>query len=94
MFDLLPEPDFSPVLAEFHRVLRPGGRVVIVNLGEPQHAASRVWTLIYAINPKWLGGCRPVTLAPYLEAAGFTDVTRETLSQLTFPSEILTARKA
>ena len=32
MFDLLPEADFGRVLGEFHRVLRPSGRLVLANL--------------------------------------------------------------
>src|SRR4029453_446611 len=34
MFDLLPEKDFAPVLSEFRRVLRPGGRLVVVNMAQ------------------------------------------------------------
>jgi ubiquinone/menaquinone biosynthesis C-methylase UbiE len=94
MFDLLPEQDFAPVLHEFRRVLRPGGRIALVNLAEPERIASRLWTAIYRINPKWMGGCRPVALAEHLDRAGFVGVTRETLTQLTFPSEILTAQRA
>jgi ubiquinone/menaquinone biosynthesis C-methylase UbiE len=89
MFDLLPQRDFSMVLAEFRRVLRPGGRLVIVGMTEGERWFNGLWERIYRINPALLGGCRGVSLLPYLEAAGYKQTRREYLSQLTFPSEIV-----
>jgi ubiquinone/menaquinone biosynthesis C-methylase UbiE len=93
MFDLLPEDDFSVVLAEFVRVLRPGGRLVMANMTQPEHWYNWVWELVYRMNPAWVGGCRGVHLKPYLEGAGFVDVRREFISQMTFPSEVLYGSK-
>ena len=89
MFDLLPEEDFSVVLVEFKRVLRPGGRLVLVNMTKPEHWYNSVWENIYRVNPAWMGGCRGVFLQPHLESVGFVDVRREFISQLTFPSEVV-----
>jgi demethylmenaquinone methyltransferase/2-methoxy-6-polyprenyl-1,4-benzoquinol methylase len=58
MFDLLPEEDFRGVLGEFKRVLRPGGRVVLVNMTKRGRWYNSVWEVIYRINPGWLGGSR------------------------------------
>ena len=89
MFDLLPEEDFSVVLVEFKRVLRPGGRLVLVNMTKPEHWYNSVWENIYRVNPAWMGGCRGVFLQPHLESVGFVEVRREFISQLTFPSEVV-----
>lgn len=89
MFDLLPEDDFSAVLTEFRRVLRPGGRLVMVNMTKPEHWYNSAWEMLYRINPAWVGGCRGVFLGPYLESVGFVDVRREFISQMTFPSEVV-----
>ncbi len=91
MFDLLPEQDFPRVLSEFRRVLRPGGRLVIVNMTTGERWYNGIWSLIYSINPAVLGGCRGVSLVAHLQAAGFTGIEREYLSQATFPSEIIAA---
>ncbi len=93
MFDLLPEADFSIVLLEFKRVLKPGGRLILVNMTRPERFYQRIWETIYQFNPKWLGGCRGVLLAPALNESGFQDIHRETVSQFGFPSEIVTARR-
>ena len=89
MFDLLPEKDFPVVLAEFKRVLRPGGRLVLVNMAKGEHWYNGVWETIYQINPAWLGGCRGVALLNEVRALGFQDTHRESLSQMTFPAEIV-----
>lgn len=94
LFDLLPEQDFPVVLAEFQRVLRPGGRLVIANMTLATRWYEKGWELLYRLNPAWLGGCRGIFLKPYLESAGFKNVRDEFITQLTFPTEILSAVKA
>ncbi|MDH3613802.1 MAG: methyltransferase domain-containing protein [Gammaproteobacteria bacterium] len=91
MFDLLPQQDFLTVLAEFKRVLRPGGRLAMVNMTRGERWYNGIWERIYRINPALLGGCRGVSLLPQIEASGFRQTRREYISQLTFPSEIVCA---
>jgi ubiquinone/menaquinone biosynthesis C-methylase UbiE len=92
MFDLLAEADFAPVLAEFRRVLKPGGRLAVVNMAVARGPSHQLYGLMYRLSPRLLGGCRGVALGPFLEAAGFVDVEVEVVSQLGFPSEVVTAR--
>ena len=92
MFDLLPEQDFPVILREFKRVLKAGGRLVLVNMTRPAHFYQRIWETVYQVNPRWLGGCRGVLLLEHLRAAGFQNPTREMVSQFGFPSEIITAK--
>jgi ubiquinone/menaquinone biosynthesis C-methylase UbiE len=89
MFDLLPEEDFSAVLTEFKRVLRPKGRLAMANMTIGNRWFDSFWRVIYRISPAWLGGCRGVYLLPYLELTGFKDTKREFISQMTFPSEVI-----
>jgi ubiquinone/menaquinone biosynthesis C-methylase UbiE len=89
MFDLLPEDDFPTVLGEFKRVLRPGGRLVMVNMTKGEHWYNFLWEMLYRINPAAFGGCRGVYLPPYLESMGFKEIEREFISQITFPSEVV-----
>ena len=93
MFDLLPEHDFAAVLTEFKRVLRPGGRIVMVNMTKSERWYNSVWEHLYRMNPAWIGGCRGVFLKPYLESVGFVDIRREFISQMTFPSEVVYGSK-
>lgn len=92
MFDLLPQQDFLTVLEEFKRVLRPGGRLAMVNMSQGERWYNGIWERIYGINPALLGGCRGVTLLPQLRECGFMEIRREYISQLTFPSEVVIAR--
>jgi ubiquinone/menaquinone biosynthesis C-methylase UbiE len=89
MFDLLPESDFTTILEEFKRVLRPGGRLVLANMTKPEHRYQALWERLYRWRPSLMGGCRGVQLLPFVESAGFQGVRREVISQMTFPSEVI-----
>ncbi len=91
MFDLLPEQDFTQVLSEFKRVVKPGGRIILVNMTKGERFYQHFWEFVYRVNPKLMGGCRGVLLAQVMQNSGFTNVYRETVSQFGFPSEIITA---
>jgi demethylmenaquinone methyltransferase/2-methoxy-6-polyprenyl-1,4-benzoquinol methylase len=97
MLDLIPLDDMPVVLAEFHRVLKPGGRLVLVNLSK-RSADRRSWLeRIYLALPNFavpylLGGCRPVMMEQPVRNAGFVDVDRQFIARW-LPTEIVTARK-
>lgn len=92
MLDLIPLDEIPIVLAEFRRVLRPDGRLVLVSLTEGANLTSRLfvagWKLVYRLDPYRLGGCRPIQLASLLAGAGFA-VGRRVVVQRGFPSEML-----
>lgn len=97
MLDLIPAEDIPTVLSEFWRVLRPGGRLVLVGLTEGQDTISQgimsLWKGLYRVRPAWLGGCRPLRLRKVVQEAGFTFVQRWYVSQWGYPSEVVTAVK-
>lgn len=98
MLDLLPTTLLPQLLANFYRVLKPGGRLVLVSLTEgvdlPSRALVGLWKAAYAISPIACGGCRPLQLAGLVESAGFTKIHREVVVQLAFPSEVIVANTA
>jgi demethylmenaquinone methyltransferase/2-methoxy-6-polyprenyl-1,4-benzoquinol methylase len=97
VLDLLPARYLPLVLSEFLRVLRPGGRLVLVGLTEGESLVSRglmfVWKTFYQIESTWLGGCRPLRLRNFVREAGFIFVQRWYLSQWGYPSEVVSAVK-
>ena len=89
MIDLLPEKDFGTILAEFYRVLKPGGRIIISSFSFGKVKINNIWLWMAKRYPGLLKGCRPISLDPYLERTGFQIVYREEISQNTFPSRII-----
>lgn len=93
MFDLLPKTDFPKVLAEFQRVLKPNGRLLLVNMAKGRHWYNGLWETLYKRNETSMAGCRGVSMAAPLAANGFNLIAHEYISQMTFPSEIILAQK-
>ncbi len=97
MMDLLPLRDLSVAVEEFRRVLKPGGRLGLVNFSKKPGAPLTLWERVYGWMPECcvpyvMGGCRPVLLEDSVRQTGLTHVERELVRGL-FPSEIITARK-
>ncbi len=93
LFDILPVGDFFPILFEFKRVLKDGGRIVLVNMTKGKSPVNQIYEGIYKLKPPLLAGCRGVFVAPFLEALNFKEIKREFVSQLGFPSEVVRALK-
>jgi demethylmenaquinone methyltransferase/2-methoxy-6-polyprenyl-1,4-benzoquinol methylase len=97
MLDLMPLNDLPVVLKEFHRVLKPGGRLVLVDMSKSDESKLIFWESFYkslpaVLVPYLLGGCRPVLMESLVRQCGFSEVTREFVSKA-IPSEIVTAKK-
>jgi ubiquinone/menaquinone biosynthesis C-methylase UbiE len=93
MFDLLDESDWPKALKEFQRVLKPEGRLIVVNMTFGERPGSGVYDRLYRLSPRLMGGCRGVGLSEVLQQAGFNVHLREYVQQLLFPSEVILASK-
>jgi ubiquinone/menaquinone biosynthesis C-methylase UbiE len=94
MLDLLAREDIVRALAEFKRVMRPGGRLVLSNMTKGERRRHRVWDSLYARGVNLTANCRGVLAAPVLAELGFCEIRREYIAQMLFPTEIVSARKA
>lgn len=94
MFDLLAEADWQRALQEFHRVLKPAGRLVLANMTLGERVGSGIYERLYQVSPSLMGGCRGVRLAGPLADYGFEVQSREYFQQAFFPSEVILAVKA
>lgn len=91
--ELFDTPDIPRLLAECRRVLKPGGRIVVVAVsheGEPG-LALQVYEWTHRHFPNLLD-CRPIFVRRVLEAAGFT-IREVRLAQMWVPVEIVLAVK-
>lgn len=98
MFDLIPLDGFLPILKEMRRVLKPSGKLVLVNMSKPDERKTiyeKIYERGWAVMP-----CRPVLMSEYLEPAGFTHIqrfyrpTRGSIVSLLWGQEIVLAHKA
>ncbi len=81
MFDLIPLDGFMPILKEMARVLKPGRKLVLVNMSKPDSRKTnfeRIYEMGWAVMP-----CRPVLMSPYMvsETASLPSSTRNAQEQ-------------
>jgi ubiquinone/menaquinone biosynthesis C-methylase UbiE len=93
MFDLITYADMDRVLAEFRRVLKATGKLILVNMTNGETLGSKLYDFIYKLSPKTMGGCRGVRLADRVKQHGFAVEVREYHQQMLFPSEVILAHK-
>lgn len=95
MLDLIPFAEMAGILAEFRRVLKPGGRLVLLNMSKKNDEGRSWYERLYRGLPAWwvlnvMGACRPVLMEEFVQQAGFENVEREFIGGV-IPSEIITA---
>jgi ubiquinone/menaquinone biosynthesis C-methylase UbiE len=93
MFDLLDASEWARVLTEYHRVIKPEGRLILVNMTFGEKWGSGIYERLYRLSPSLMGGCRGVRLSGVLQQNGFSVRLREYFQQLLFPSEVIMALK-
>lgn len=94
LLDILPVEDFIPILNEFKRVLRDGGRLILVNMTKGEKFINKIYEEIYKLKLPLIAGCRGVIAQPFLQRVGFQLFKREFVSQIGFPSEIVMGIKS
>ncbi len=93
MVDLMPAEKFDIIAKKFFELLKPGGIVVISTFSFGKKKVNRFWLWVAKKFPDLLTGCRPVSFKEHLLKAGFEIETSVEISQNTFPSEVIKARK-
>ena len=91
LLDALTETDQDRALEEFRRVLRPGGRLILVQM---TRGGLPLYHLLASWAPLLLGGSRPVSLGPRSLQAGFRDVSQVLCKRLGLVSELVRGVKA
>lgn len=92
VLDILAWEDIRRALTEFHRVLRPRGRLVLCHMTPGERRLHRLGDHLYDSGLPLTGNCRGIRLAALLAEHGFDQITREYGAQFLLPSEIVTAR--
>lgn len=97
VLDLMSQDDGSALIDEAYRVLQAGGLLCLVSLANgrtlPTRIVSAIWTGIYKVNARIVGGCRPIDLSPMVSGPRWHVEYRTTLASFGLTSEILVGRK-
>ena len=93
MLDLLSFEKIDAVLYEFKRVLKPNGKLILVNMTTGKSVISRVYEKLYKLSPRLMGGCRGLEMKEKVLEKEFEIEHSEYVVQMLFPSEVLIAKK-
>jgi ubiquinone/menaquinone biosynthesis C-methylase UbiE len=97
LFDLLSSADMGHLLTEADRLLAADGLLCLVSITQGSTPLPRLvtwmWTQLHALEPRLLGGCRPVELCDTLPITRWQIDYTQVITRLGIPSEVLVASK-
>jgi SAM-dependent methyltransferase len=97
LFDLLSPEDMGYLLTEAERLLVADGSLCLVSITRGSTPLPRlvawVWTQLHALEPRLLGGCRPLDLHTCLPATRWHIDYAQVITRFGIPSEVLVASK-
>jgi len=95
VLDILSAEEIESVLHEAKRILKPNGLLCLTGLTHGKGIFSKAWTafwnLRFDLNPKWVGGCRPVAITKFLN--DWELVHHNVLTVRGISSEVVVGRK-
>jgi ubiquinone/menaquinone biosynthesis C-methylase UbiE len=95
LFDILSDDDIRQAIAESHRVLKPGGKLCLASLTEGVTVVSRIvstlWSQTFRLNSSLVGGCRPIRLDRFFDAASWSLDRRNVVVKFGVPTEVVVA---
>ena len=97
LFDLLSPPDMGYLLTEADRLLASDGSLCLVSITRGETPLPRlvtwIWTQLHALEPRLLGGCRPLDLHTCLPPTRWHIDYSQVITRFGIPSEVLVAGK-
>lgn len=97
VLDLLSDDDIRLLLKDAHRVLSPGSLLALSSLTHGSTLIPRMiekaWGALYTFRPRWVGGCRPISLLSTVDSSDWNVTHREEIVQCGIPSEIVVAER-
>jgi ubiquinone/menaquinone biosynthesis C-methylase UbiE len=95
VLDILSFEEIAAVLGEAKRVLKKDGLLCLAGLTHGKGLFSKLWTAFwnvrFALNPKWVGGCRPIALLDFLN--GWNVIHHNVVVARGISSEVVAAKK-
>ncbi len=97
VLDLLCVEDIETLLTEARRVLVPGGLLCLVSLTEGVTLGGRlvswIWRRVHSLDPRLLGGCRPILLERLVPVNEWRLRYRRVITTWGICSEVLVAQR-
>jgi ubiquinone/menaquinone biosynthesis C-methylase UbiE len=94
---LLSMSDSAQLLAEAHRLLVADGRLCLVSITRGSSKLARLvtwsWTRLHALEPRLVGGCRPVELRDCLPHTHWHIDYAQVVTRFGVPSEVVVASR-
>ncbi len=93
LLELLPCDDIESTVAEFHRVLRPGGKLTLILIGQNAAFFNSMYRVCTRVAPAFWGRQVEERLPAIIEAHRFKILQDEKVRQIFYPSRVLVASK-
>ncbi len=97
LLDLLSPADMARLLTEADRLLASDGSLCLISMTRGTTPLPRLltwlWTQLHAVEPRLLGGCRPLELCDYIPSSQWRMDYTQVITRFGIPSEVVVATK-